>query len=115
MLTTLNNSLKNAQKFPKKPGNNDIFSVRSHLAILRTTLYFLAVAAEPNYDCSYGESYWCSNLGIAKKCGAVQHCMDTVWRHTDLTGMKVYITYVGNTLTSIKTISRHERNPCKQI
>ena len=59
------------------------------LAILRTNLHSLTVTAAPNYDCSYGESYWCSNLNIAKKCGAVQHCMDTVWRNTDLTGMKV--------------------------
>ena len=55
----------------------------------RTNLHSLTVTAAPNYDCSYGESYWCSNLSIAKKCGAVQHCMDTVWRNTDLTGMKV--------------------------
>jgi saposin len=32
-----------------------------------------------NEECSWGESYWCSELSIAKKCGAIDHCKTTVW------------------------------------
>lgn len=31
-------------------------------------------------ECTYGPSYWCSHALNAKKCGAVQHCIDTVWK-----------------------------------
>lgn len=31
--------------------------------------------------CAWGESYWCSELSIAKTCGAVQHCKTTVWKN----------------------------------
>ncbi|XP_052689256.1 uncharacterized protein LOC128167523 [Crassostrea angulata] len=30
-------------------------------------------------ECSWGPSYWCSHARNAKACGAVQHCLDTVW------------------------------------
>ncbi|XP_062575849.1 prosaposin-like isoform X2 [Saccostrea cucullata] len=30
-------------------------------------------------ECSWGPSYWCSHAKNAKACGAVQHCLDTVW------------------------------------
>lgn len=29
--------------------------------------------------CTYGPSYWCSNITNAKGCGAVKHCIKTVW------------------------------------
>ncbi|ESO85794.1 hypothetical protein LOTGIDRAFT_221240 [Lottia gigantea] len=29
--------------------------------------------------CEKGPTFWCTNLHYAKKCGAVKHCMDTVW------------------------------------
>lgn len=29
--------------------------------------------------CTWGPSYWCSHLHHAKDCGAVQHCLNTVW------------------------------------
>ncbi|KAK6187954.1 hypothetical protein SNE40_005870 [Patella caerulea] len=29
--------------------------------------------------CEKGPTLWCSNLYYAKKCGAIQHCIDTVW------------------------------------
>lgn len=34
-------------------------------------------------ECTYGPSYWCSNITNAKNCNAVQHCIQTVWEtHT---------------------------------
>ncbi|KAJ6637825.1 Prosaposin [Pseudolycoriella hygida] len=30
-------------------------------------------------ECTYGPSYWCSNITNAKSCNAVQHCIQTVW------------------------------------
>ncbi|XP_056018469.1 prosaposin-like [Ostrea edulis] len=30
-------------------------------------------------ECSWGPAYWCSHAKNAKACGAVQHCLDTVW------------------------------------
>ncbi|KAK3090478.1 hypothetical protein FSP39_012184 [Pinctada imbricata] len=29
--------------------------------------------------CTWGPSYWCSHVQKAKECGAIKHCMDTVW------------------------------------
>ncbi|XP_068207263.1 prosaposin [Palaemon carinicauda] len=29
--------------------------------------------------CTYGPSYWCNSLLNAKECGAVKHCIQTVW------------------------------------
>lgn len=29
--------------------------------------------------CTWGESYWCSELNIAETCGALQHCKTTIW------------------------------------
>ncbi|XP_058444014.1 uncharacterized protein LOC131425826 isoform X2 [Malaya genurostris] len=30
-------------------------------------------------ECTWGPTYWCSNLRNAKGCGAVKHCIQTVW------------------------------------
>lgn len=35
--------------------------------------------------CAWGESYWCSELSVAKTCGAIQHCKTTVWKNQKLT------------------------------
>lgn len=29
--------------------------------------------------CTQGPSYWCSHIGRAKECGAIQHCKDNEW------------------------------------
>lgn len=40
----------------------------------------VAVACGAVVDkCAWGESYWCSSITVANKCGAFNHCMDTVW------------------------------------
>lgn len=31
------------------------------------------------HKCSWGPTYWCSNLTNAKGCNAVRHCIQTVW------------------------------------
>jgi saposin len=52
---------------------------------LSATLVILSIAAfaagtSSELDkCAWGESYWCSDLRIAKTCGAFQHCKTTVW------------------------------------
>lgn len=34
-------------------------------------------------ECTYGPTYWCSNITNAKQCNAVKHCIQTVWEtHT---------------------------------
>jgi len=34
-------------------------------------------------ECTWGPSYWCSNITNAKGCNAVKHCIQTVWeKHT---------------------------------
>uniref|UniRef100_A0A182MZT0 Saposin n=1 Tax=Anopheles dirus TaxID=7168 RepID=A0A182MZT0_9DIPT len=30
-------------------------------------------------ECTWGPSYWCSDIRNAKTCGAVSHCIQTVW------------------------------------
>ncbi|XP_035896094.1 uncharacterized protein LOC118505009 [Anopheles stephensi] len=30
-------------------------------------------------ECTWGPSYWCSDIRNAKSCGAVSHCIQTVW------------------------------------
>ena len=35
----------------------------------------------PEKVCTWGPSYWCQNLTTAKGCGAVTHCIQTVWEH----------------------------------
>jgi saposin len=37
--------------------------------------------------CAWGESYWCSELNIAKSCGAIEHCKTTVWKNQELTSV----------------------------
>ena len=40
----------------------------------------VVVAGVPLDDnCEWGESYWCSDLKVARKCGALDHCTSTVW------------------------------------
>ncbi|XP_069698221.1 uncharacterized protein Sap-r [Periplaneta americana] len=35
-------------------------------------------------ECTWGPSYWCRNITNAKSCGAVKHCIQTVWEHQTL-------------------------------
>jgi len=35
-------------------------------------------------ECTWGPSYWCQNITTAKSCGAVKHCIQTVWEHQQL-------------------------------
>ncbi|GLV43603.1 Saposin-related [Carabus blaptoides fortunei] len=35
-------------------------------------------------ECTWGPSYWCSNITNAKSCNAVRHCIQTVWEHKTL-------------------------------
>ena len=35
----------------------------------------------PEKVCTWGPSYWCQNITTAKGCGAVKHCIQTVWEH----------------------------------
>ncbi|XP_052768278.1 uncharacterized protein LOC128208756 [Mya arenaria] len=32
-------------------------------------------------ECVWGPTYWCSHVSHARQCGAVQHCMGTVWKY----------------------------------
>ena len=52
---------------------------------------FSALAVSADNQCSRGESYWCSDIRIAKRCGAVQHCVDTVWKNNAAAKVKMYI------------------------
>jgi len=49
------------------------------LFVLLPVVYGAAVE-----ECAWGESYWCSELSIAKTCGAVQHCTTTVWKNQQI-------------------------------
>lgn len=68
-----------------------------HIAVVNTTmkvLLILALAAVcqcallGTQKCTYGPSYWCSHIHNAKQCGAVQHCITTVWNQqtNEMTG-----------------------------
>lgn len=35
-------------------------------------------------ECTWGPSYWCQNITTANSCGAVKHCIQTVWEHQRL-------------------------------
>ncbi|XP_045534753.1 prosaposin [Papilio machaon] len=35
-------------------------------------------------ECSKGPSYWCQNLKVASDCGAVGHCIGTVWEKQEI-------------------------------
>ncbi|XP_022910966.2 prosaposin [Onthophagus taurus] len=55
-----------------------------HLILLVIAIY--AVQATPSHllgskQCTWGPSYWCSNLTAASGCHAVPHCIQTVWQH----------------------------------
>ncbi|XP_047529993.1 uncharacterized protein LOC125066118 [Vanessa atalanta] len=41
----------------------------------------LSSARQIPKECSKGPDYWCENLTRAAACGAVQHCIGTVWEH----------------------------------
>nr|CAD7594837.1 unnamed protein product [Timema genevievae] len=34
--------------------------------------------------CAKGPVYWCQNIKTAKSCGAVKHCIQTVWEHAQV-------------------------------
>jgi len=48
-------------------------------------LVFTIGSAADLDKCAWGESYWCSDLQVAKTCGAFKHCMYTVWKNQKLT------------------------------
>lgn len=46
------------------------------------TLVFLAAFASPVLglrECTRGSAVWCQNVKTASDCGALQHCLQTVW------------------------------------
>lgn len=46
------------------------------------TLILLAALASPVLglrECTRGSAVWCQNVKTASDCGAVQHCLQTVW------------------------------------
>ena len=46
------------------------------------TLVLLAALASPVLglrECTRGSAVWCQNVKTAADCGAVQHCLQTVW------------------------------------
>lgn len=55
-----------------------------------TVLGLICVSLEVNShvlgakECTWGPSYWCQNITHAKLCGAVKHCIQTVWEHQKL-------------------------------
>jgi len=50
----------------------------------QTCLLFAVGSAVEVDKCAWGESYWCSDLRVAKSCGAFRHCMTTVWKNQKL-------------------------------
>ncbi|XP_076075634.1 prosaposin-like isoform X1 [Mytilus galloprovincialis] len=54
--------------------------MKSLVILLFTSFAFADPGLLGTKECSYGPSYWCSHALNAKKCGAVQHCIDTVWK-----------------------------------
>jgi len=46
-------------------------------------MYYSASASGAD-KCAWGESYWCSNIKVAKDCGAIEHCKSTVWKNKEL-------------------------------
>lgn len=54
------------------------------MKLLGLVLLATCVAGSPllgSKKCTWGPSYWCSHISHAKECGAVQHCMTTVWQN----------------------------------
>ncbi|KAJ9594699.1 hypothetical protein L9F63_014033, partial [Diploptera punctata] len=53
------------------------------LAVL--VLVYVSVGVHSNLigarECTWGPTYWCKNITNAKSCGAVTHCVQTVWTH----------------------------------
>lgn len=46
------------------------------------TLVFLTALASPVLglrECTRGSAVWCQNVKTASDCGALQHCLQTVW------------------------------------
>ncbi|XP_061168001.1 uncharacterized protein LOC133176955 [Saccostrea echinata] len=56
-------------------------SVTMRMLLLLISLAGLATSTPlvGKNECSWGPSFWCSHAKNAKACGAVQHCLDTVW------------------------------------
>ncbi|CAG9804672.1 unnamed protein product [Chironomus riparius] len=48
------------------------------LVFIFATVISCSVIVGRNH-CTYGPSYWCSNITNAKSCGAVRHCIKAVW------------------------------------
>lgn len=45
-------------------------------------MVFLSAAASPVLglkECTRGSAVWCQNVKTAADCGAVKHCLQTVW------------------------------------
>jgi len=87
-------------------------------------LFVCVVAADD--ECSRGESYWCSDIRVAKQCGAIKHCTDTVWKNTVVTKdqtdvcqfCKAIVLDVRNLLTDKKTqqeIQKYLESACTVI
>ncbi|XP_050665111.1 uncharacterized protein LOC126965511 isoform X2 [Leptidea sinapis] len=56
------------------------------LAVCLTIAIFytsLSSARQIPKECSKGPEYWCTNLKTAADCGAVGHCISTVWENED--------------------------------
>ncbi|XP_013381849.1 prosaposin [Lingula anatina] len=49
------------------------------LLVLTALCVVYASAGSPP-ECRYGPTYWCQNVRTAKSCGAVTHCIGTVWK-----------------------------------
>ena len=53
---------------------------------MRFLVLLLALATTPSLasllgsrKCTYGPSYWCSDLRASAECGATRHCVDLTW------------------------------------
>jgi len=54
----------------------------SMLVVLVSMLMTVSSSPAPalgSQQCSWGPSYWCANIPQASQCGAVKHCIKTVW------------------------------------
>ncbi|CAG4949127.1 unnamed protein product [Colias eurytheme] len=56
------------------------------LAVCLSYLFFVGLSAARQIpkECSKGPEYWCKSLKIAADCGAVGHCISTVWEHQNV-------------------------------
>jgi len=78
------------KQFHKNINNREInnFGFKMKTFIVFAFL-FICVYAVPKGNllgakqCTWGPSYWCSNLTAAAGCHATKHCIQTVWMHKD--------------------------------